>query len=106
MNVVILDRNKQYFVKEGDIIKIDSINLPINSDIIFDNVFSFLDYNDENLIFKSDFIKKKIVISKILSHIKDKKKLILKFKRRKGYLRRFGHRQNYTFIKIISINNN
>lgn len=101
MNVVILDRNKQYFVKEGDVIKIDSIKLPINSNIIFYNVFTFLDQNNENLSFKS-----KYVVSKILSHIKDKKKLVLKFKRRKGYLRRFGHKQKYTFIKIISINNN
>ena len=106
MNVVILDRNKQYFVKEGDIVKIDSINLPINSNIIFDNVFCFLNSNDENLFLKSDSIKNKFVVSKILSHVKDKKKLVLKFKRRKGYLRRFGHRQKYTFIKIISINNN
>ena len=44
-------------------------------------------------------------MGKVINQIKDKKKTILKFKRRKNYIKKIGHRQKYTLVRIISILN-
>lgn len=101
MQAVILDRNKQYFVKEGVFLKIDKLDVNIGDNIEFDKILCFFDGN--NSIIGDPFVNKKSVLSKVIQHFKNKKKLILKFKRRKGYLRHYGHKQDYTLIKIVSI---
>lgn len=101
MKAVISDRNKQYIVKVGSFLKIDKIKAHVGSVLEFEKILSIF---DENLVlFGNPEVKEKVVVSKVISHFKDKKKKIIKFKRRKGYIRHIGHRQNYTLLQILSI---
>lgn len=71
-------------------------------------------YIKKNLIYKNKnklkigypYLKKFVVISKIICHLKGNKKIIFKKKRRKGYKKKIGYRTKFTKIKILFIKNN
>ena len=104
MYAIILDRNKQYFIENNSIIKVDFLNVKIG-DIIKINKILFFNDNAINIIGKP-FVLNTHVLFKVVDHVKDSKKLIIKFKRRKHHLKKMGHRQKYTILKMISIENN
>ena len=96
---------KQYKVAKGDTITINSkIDLDIGKTIKFDTVKAVFD-KDKN-IFSPKKLNKYRVSAKILDHSRDKKITVIKKKRRKGYQRKNGHRQDLTMIEIQSITNN
>ncbi|XBT18902.1 MAG: 50S ribosomal protein L21 [Candidatus Shikimatogenerans sp. AspAUS03] len=68
---------------------------------IKDNLFY---KNKKKFILGTPYIKKLLVISKIIKHLKGNKKIIYKKKRRKGYSKKIGYKNLLTKIKIISIN--
>ncbi|HIH2762395.1 MAG TPA: 50S ribosomal protein L21 [Candidatus Azoamicus sp.] len=103
MYIIFSKNNKQYTINKNKFIKIDLINSVIGDKIILKNVLYFK--NEENFIVGNPFIKDTQLTFEVINHIKDKKNIILKFKRRKNYLKKTGHRQRYTIIKLISINN-
>jgi len=96
---------KQYKVAKGDTIVVNSkIDLDIGKTIKFDTVKAVFD-KDKN-IFSPKKLNKYRVSAKILDHSRDKKITVIKKKRRKGYQRKNGHRQDLTMIEIQSITNN
>jgi len=104
MHAIILDRNKQYMIKENAVLKVDILNANIN-DIVYIDKILFLNYENKISI-GTPFVDGKKIALKVMSHIKSKKILVLKFKRRKNYLKRHGHRQNYTLLKFLHIEDN
>ncbi|HFL8819546.1 MAG TPA: 50S ribosomal protein L21 [Candidatus Azoamicus sp. OHIO2] len=103
MYAIILDRNKQYLIKDNLSFKVDFLNIETGKIIKIDKIL-FLNENNETTVGKP-FIKNKIILLEVLKHIKDDKKIILKFKRRKHHIKKIGHRQKYTLLKIIGIKN-
>jgi len=103
MHAIILDRNKQYLVKQGLLLQVDCLNIDIGEVLCFDKILLLDD--GVTVVVGDPFISDKKVVSKVVSHIKGKKKVILKFKRRKNYVRKIGHRQRYTLLEIISFEN-
>lgn len=101
MYAIILDRNKQYLIKDGSVIKVDFIDTKIDSFIDIDNVLLFND--GSNVLLGDPYVNNKVVKLKVLSHFKDDKKFILKFRRRKHHMKRMGHRQMYTVLKVFFI---
>lgn len=101
MFAIILDRNKQYLVKQDIVIKVDLLDA--NVDDIISSTDILLFNNGECAFLGSPFVDNKVVKLQVLDHIKDKKKYILKFKRRKHHMKQKGHRQNYTLLKVIFI---
>jgi len=103
MHAIILDRNKQYVIKKDTVLKVDKLNVNINDIIHMDKIL-FLNY-DDNVFLGNPFVEGKTIVLKVISHIKSKKVLVLKFKRRKNYLRRHGHRQDYTLLQFLHLEN-
>lgn len=101
MHAIILDRNKQYLVKENALIKVDFLNTDIGNIIEIDKIL-FLNENN-NIIIGKPFITNKIMLFKVLKQIKDDKKITLKFKRRKHHMKKIGHRQKYTLLQMLEI---
>lgn len=101
MHIIFLNKNKQYTINKKLFVKIDLINLKIGEQIKINNVLYLKDEN--NFMIGNPFIKNKELIFEVIKHIKDKKQIILKFKRRKNYLKKTGHRQKYTIIKLLFI---
>ena len=93
---------KQYKVAKGDIVQIDSkIDVADGKTIKFDNVKAISD-KDKNL-FNAKDLSKYNVSAKVIEHKRDAKVTVIKKKRRKGYQRKRGHRQDLTLLEIKSI---
>ncbi|HIC83252.1 MAG TPA: 50S ribosomal protein L21 [Candidatus Marinimicrobia bacterium] len=93
---------KQYKVSKGDTVIVDSkIDLEIGKTVKFDNIKAVLD-KDTN-IFNPKELSSYKVSAKVVDHTRADKVLVIKKKRRKGYQRKNGHRQDLTMIQIQSI---
>ena len=93
---------KQYKVAKGDTVLVNSkIDVAEGKTIKFDNVKAVSD-KDKNLFDAKDLAKYN-VSAKVLEHSRDAKVTVIKKKRRKGYQRKRGHRQDLTLLQIQSI---
>jgi len=93
---------KQYKVAKGDKVLVNSkIDIAEGKTIKFENVKAVSD-KDKN-IFEAKDLAKYNVNAKVLEHTRDTKVTIIKKKRRKGYQRKRGHRQDLTLLQIQSI---
>ncbi len=102
MYAVVLAYGKQYKLFENQIFKIDKINLSIGEEIKILNVL-FLFKNDKSFLGKPYIDNCNVKLS-ILNHFRGEKINIIKFKRRKHHMKKMGHRQWYTEVKVLSIN--
>jgi large subunit ribosomal protein L21 len=102
MQAVIRTGGKQYRVKPGDVIKIEKIPGSSGDAVEFGEVLMVSD-NEGAVKVGSPLLTSAIVKGKILNEEKGKKLIIFKFKRRKGYRRKNGHRQRYTRVEITGI---
>lgn len=73
----------------------------VGSTVKFTSVVLFAD--DKNVKIGTPTIKGLSVEAKVLGHVKDKKVIVFKKKRRKGYRVKRGHRQQYTEVEITKI---
>ena len=102
MIVIVEIYGKQYKVSKGDTVMVDSkIDLETGKTVKFDNIKAVLD-KDTN-IFNPKELSSYKVSAKIVDHTRADKVLVIKKKRRKGYQRKNGHRQDLTMIQIQSI---
>tara|TARA_B100001778_G_scaffold334332_1_gene345321 strand:+ start:834 stop:1271 length:438 start_codon:yes stop_codon:yes gene_type:complete len=91
----------QILIKEGEKTRIPFTDKKIGTKLVFDNVL-FVDDGKDKKVGKP-YINSFSINAKIVSHEKDKKVIVFKKKRRKGYQKKNGHRQNYTLILVDSI---
>ena len=101
MYAVIKTGGKQYKVEEGTVLQIEKLEQNEGDTIEFNDVLMYSD--GENVTLGSPLVENAIVKAEIIKQAKDKKVLVFKYKRRKGYRRMRGHRQHFTEIKINSI---
>ena len=100
---VIKTGGKQYLVSPGQKIKIEKLDLDLSEkkEIIFDQVL--LLKNDKEIKIGTPFLQDVKVIGKILEKGKNKKVIIFKYKPKKRYQVKKGHRQLFTEVEIIKI---
>ena len=93
---------KQYKVAKGDTLLVDSkIDIEVGKTVKFDNVIAIS--NEDINIFNPKELDTYTVSVKVLEHKRANKVTIIKKKRRKGYQRKNGHRQDLTMLEIQSI---
>ncbi len=102
MYAVIKTGGKQYRVKEGDIIKLETLPGDVGSEVDFSEVLMLAD--GDKITCGAPFVSKASVKAEVLEHGRHKKVKIIKFRRRKHHMKQMGHRQNYTQVKITAIN--
>ena len=99
---VIQTGGKQYKVKASDILKIEKIkNSKPEEKIEFNEILAYGD--DKNLEVGSPLVKGAIVEAELLKNSKNRTILIFKKRRRQNSRRKYGHRQQYSLIKIKKI---
>ncbi|MHB1156556.1 MAG: 50S ribosomal protein L21 [Phycisphaerales bacterium] len=104
MYAVIEDSGGQFKVSEGDIIRVDIRELPENAtELSFDRVLYVSD-NDANPKIGTPTLANATVKADILTEVRGDKIVIIKYKHRKGYRRKQGHRQRFLRVKITGIN--
>jgi large subunit ribosomal protein L21 len=101
MYAVLATGGKQYRVQTGDILRIEKIAGEVGSSVAFDKVLLYSD--GENLSIGKPVIENAKVHARVVEQDRGNKIIVFKFKRRKGYRKKQGHRQDYTAVKIDSI---
>lgn len=104
MYAVVSSGGKQYKVREGETFRVEKIPGDVGSQVTFDKVLLFSD--GENLQIGQPLLDNINVQGKITEQNKARKILVFKYKRRKRYRRKQGHRQPYTSVRIDSIGAN
>jgi large subunit ribosomal protein L21 len=104
MLAVIKTGGKQYIVEPGLKLKVEKLDKPEGEEIIFSDVLLVHRSLEEGgLQIGNPIVKNAKVHAKILSHGKAEKIIVFKYKSKKRYKRKIGHRQPYTEIEIKSI---
>jgi len=101
MFAIVNIKGKQYKISENQRLFIPKMKDEIGSKVLFGDVLAF-SKDDKSLEIGSPKLDMKIEAT-VLNHLKDDKVIVFKKKRRKGYRRTKGHRQDYTEIEINSI---
>jgi len=101
MYAVIKTGGKQYCVKEGALLKVESLPADVGSNVDFSEVL--LVQNGDKISCGQPFVNKAVVQAEVIEHGRHKKIKIIKFRRRKHHMKQMGHRQNYTKVKITKI---
>ena len=101
MYAVIKTGGKQYRVTEGDLVQIEKIEGEIGKLVELDEIFLLV--NDDRVEIGRPHLTDSKVIGEIVEHSKGKKIVVFKSKRRKGYRKKQGHRQQHTVLKIKEI---
>lgn len=101
MYAVIVTGGKQYKVAKDDVLKVEKLVADEGENITFDDVLLIAD--GDNVRIGTPTLAGSKVVATVVNHGRHRKIHILKFKRRKQYLKRQGHRQDFTQIKITSI---
>ena len=101
MYAVIATGGKQYRVAEGDLLRIEKLTAEPGADVEFDKVLVVGE--GEGIKVGTPYVAGGKVTATVQSHGKGDKVVIVKFRRRKHYLRQGTHRQPYTEVKITGI---
>ena len=97
MKAIFVTGGKQYMVEEGQELYIEKLDNEVESEVVFDEVL----YVDGKV--GTPTVKGAKVVAKVLAQGKAKKVTVFKYKRKKDYRRKNGHRQPYTKLVIEKI---
>jgi large subunit ribosomal protein L21 len=98
---VIETGSKQYRVAAGDTLEVERLAVDAGQPFTFDRVL--LVNNDGKVTVGSPTVASATVLADVVEHIRGEKKVAFKMKRRKGYHKTIGHRQELTVVKIKEI---
>ena len=101
MEAVIATGGKQYRVAPGQVIKVERLGKPKGTAVEFTEVL--LVNQDGQVTVEPRALKSAKVTGEVVTEKKDGKVLVVKFKRRKNYRRKRGHRQILTAVRITKI---
>ena len=101
MLAIIKTGGKQYKVSPGQKIKIEKLEISEGQEVIFDNVL--LAEKDEKVEIGQPIVKTAKVVGKVLKQGKGDKVIVFKYKSKKRYKVKRGHRQLFTEVEIIDI---
>ncbi len=101
MYAVIETGGKQYRVQEGDVISVEKLNVEAGQKVEFDKVLVMS--SDADLQIGAPYVDGAKVFGNVLENGKAKKVVIFKYKAKKDYRKKQGHRQPYTMVEITGI---
>ena len=100
MYAIIATGGKQYKVAEGDIINVEKLGVEAGESVVFDQVLAV---SDGDLKVGTPTVTGAKVTASVVCEGKAKKVIVYKYKRKSGYHKKNGHRQQFTKVKIESI---
>ncbi len=101
MYAVIESGGKQHRVQEGEILRLEKLEVATGENVDFDKVLLLA--NGDDLTVGAPYVEGGKVTAEVLSHGRGDKVRIIKFKRRKHHDKQMGHRQWFTEVKITGI---
>jgi large subunit ribosomal protein L21 len=101
MYAIIETGGKQYKVQEGDVLFIEKLEATEGDNVTFNRVLAVS--NDNGFVTGSPLVDGAVVTAKVEKHGKGSKIIVFKYKPKKNYRRKQGHRQPYTKVVIEKI---
>lgn len=101
MFAVFTSGGKQHRVKEGEVVRLELLDAEPGEQVVFDRVLLVAD--GDNVAVGAPYVDGSKVTGEVVAHDRARKIRIIKFRRRKNYMRRQGHRQWFTDVKITGI---
>ncbi len=101
MYAIIETGGKQYKVSEGDVLQVEKLQASEGETVELDKVMAIS--KDDGLTVGTPWIENAKVTATILNHGKKDKIIVFKYKPKKNYRKKQGHRQPYTQLKIEKI---
>ncbi len=95
---IIKTGNKQYRVKSGDVIDVELLEAEKSGKVEFNEVLLLHDGKEAKV--GAPTVPKAVVHGEVVDQVRGPKVIAYKYKKRKNYRRKIGHRQNYTRVKI------
>ena len=102
MHAIIVTGGKQYKVTEGDVLYVEKLANEAGDTVTFDQVLAVID--GEKATFGQPTVAGASVQANVVKNGKGKKVIVFKYKPKKNYKRKQGHRQPYTKIEITKVN--
>ena len=102
MQAIVKTGGQQFSVASGQLIKVEKLSQEQGETVVLDHVLMIND--GAEVIVGTPTIAKASVTASVVRHARAKKINIIKFKRRKHHMKRMGHRQWFTELKIEAIN--
>lgn len=102
MYAVVKTGGKQFRVQEGDVIYVEKLEAEVDSTVELTEVLAVAK-EDGNLTVGAPVVEGAKVVAKVAAQGKEKKVIVFKYKRKKDYRRKNGHRQPYTKLVIEKI---
>ena len=102
MYAVIETGGKQYKVSEGDVIYVEKLDVEAGAEVSFDKVLLIGEGSDVKV--GAPAVEGVSVSGKVIKNDKAKKVVVYRYKPKKGYHKKQGHRQPYTKVEITKIN--
>jgi large subunit ribosomal protein L21 len=103
MFAIIKTGGKQYVVHPGEKIKVEKLPHQEGDEVVFDNVLLFSNDEAKEIQIGTPFIQGFVVKGKLLAQGRGKKIIVFKYKPKKRYHKKQGHRQSYSEVEIVSI---
>jgi large subunit ribosomal protein L21 len=101
MYAIIETGGKQYRVQEGNVLKVEKLEVLEGETVELDRVLAFK--KDEELTIGAPFLAGVKVVAQVLEQGRGKKIIVFKYKAKKNYRRTQGHRQSFTKLRIEKI---
>lgn len=100
MYAIVKTGGKQYRVAEGDVLNVEKLDAEVGAEVSLD-VLMLVD--GENFSVGQPIVTDANVVAKIVEHGKGDKVIVFKYKPKKDYRKKQGHRQPYTKLEIVSV---
>ena len=97
MYAIIMTGGKQYRVQQGDEFRVEKLDAEVGDKVVFDKVVAV---GGDKLVAGTPFVEGCTVEAEVLEQGKADKVIIYKYKAKKDYRRKNGHRQPYTLVKV------
>jgi large subunit ribosomal protein L21 len=101
MYAILETGGKQYRVQEGDVLKVEKLDVAEGETVDLERVLAVI--RDGDVIVGTPVVEGAKAVARVLDHGRDKKIIVFKYKAKKNYRRKQGHRQSYTRIQIEKI---
>jgi large subunit ribosomal protein L21 len=102
MYAIIRSGDKQFRAEPGATLRLPTIAAEVGDTVTFDQVL--VASTDDGVKFGAPVLDGASVTGEVVAHVKGPKLIVFKWKRRKNYRRKKGHRQKYTEVRISGIN--
>ncbi len=99
MYAIVKTGGKQYRVERGQRLLVERLAVAEGADVSLEPIL----YRSEDAVFDKAGLKDVKVTAKVVAHVRGEKLRVFKFKPKRGYKRRTGHRQDLTQIEVVEI---